>query len=149
MKKPFLWMFLLLLVLSMPLFSQSNSLIDDLLDQEQATIALASYIVLSSGGIISEDASPDSAAETVLQRQWMRSDKGSDDFISLGEFCFIVMKTYELQGGVMYRIFPGPRYAARELVYRNFVYGNTSPYRGISGNEALHILRSVLDAREG
>ena len=139
----------LLLVISMSIYSQSNAHIDELLDQEQATVALTSYIVLSSGGIISEDASPESAAETVLQRQWMRSDKGPDDLISLGEFCFIVMKTYELKGGVMYRIFPGPRYAARELVYRKFVYGNTSPYRRISGNEALHILRSVLDTREG
>jgi hypothetical protein len=59
------------------------------------------------------------------------------------------MQAFEIKGGVMYRIFPGPRYAGRELSYLGLIRGNGSPTRTFDGDEAIGILGRLLEWKEG
>jgi hypothetical protein len=51
-----------------------------------------------------------------------------------------------MKGGMMYAIFPGPRYAYRSMVSRNFIQGAADPAMTVNGNRFLLILGRVLSA---
>jgi hypothetical protein len=68
-----------------------------------------------------------------------------DDPVTLGEFSYLVMENLGIQGGLMYRMIPGPRYAARELEYLEFLLGSGAPNRALSGQEMLHVMGQALD----
>jgi hypothetical protein len=83
----------------------------------------------------------------VSERSLLPASRGAQDPVTLGEISFLIMKTLGLPGGLMYMIFPGPRYAARELAYLGFIPGNTHPSRAISGQEVMHILGQALEKK--
>ena len=58
------------------------------------------------------------------------------------------MDAFDLPGGIMYRLFPGPRYATREIAYQGFIRGSTLPGRPVSGREVINILRRVMEWKE-
>jgi hypothetical protein len=59
------------------------------------------------------------------------------------------MKAFDEKGGLMYRLFPGPRYAVRELAYLGLVHGKAHSGRFPSGQEVVQILSSYLDRKGG
>jgi hypothetical protein len=69
--------------------------------------------------------------------------------ITLGELACLIMKTQGMGGGILYTLFPGPRYAARELAYLRLVRGNTHPSRTVTGEEVMRILAAVLERTGG
>ena len=132
----------------MPLTAQSNELIDELLDQEQARYGLAVYLALVSVEMLPEDAIEEEAIEVLGQKGWGVPIKAPEDTILLGEFAFLVMKALDLPGGLMYLIFPGPRYASRELNFRRITLGRNNPYKVLSGDDVAGILGRALRWKE-
>ena len=130
------------------LTAQSNSLIDMLLEEDEADWEKTVFLVLSAAGIMGEDQEPADALPVLEQQNWMSADKAPGDTISLGELSYLLMQAFEVRGGLMYRLFPGPRYAARELAYLNLLEEDTSPYRTVSGDETLRILGGVMEWKE-
>lgn len=130
-------------------FAQSNKLVDEFLEQKQAGYRISAYFVLSSAGIVPENATPDQAVAALAQQNWGITPPEEAKDISLGEFAYLIMRAFDIPGGVMYRLLPGPRYAAREIAYLGFITDKTSPYRKISGEEALRILGAALSWKEG
>ena len=59
------------------------------------------------------------------------------------------MKAFNLGGGLMYTLFPGPRYAYRELTFLNLLSSKGGPYREVSGLEVVNTLSRVLNWKEG
>jgi len=150
MDKRFFSIFLsvIFVFLSLPLLSaQSNEIIDQLLEQEEASFALSAYMVLSAVGEVPEDAAPGRAIEVLNAQKWDLAPPSPDGVITLGEYSYLLMKAFNMKGGIMYSIFPGPRYAARELAFRNLVRGNSAAGRTISGNEVMRILGRALEQR--
>jgi len=88
------------------------------------------------------------AAEALAAQGWQAPQRPAAEALTLGEYCFLLMQAYELKGGLMYRIAPGARYAARELAYRKLIRGKAYPNRTLSGEEALAILRGLLEQLE-
>lgn len=129
-------------------FAQSNSVIDDMLGQEKADYSLAVYLVLSAAEIIPESASPEEALSALSDKGWGLAPAEAGQPISLGQYSYLLMKAFGVPGGVMYRLFPGPRYATREAAHRGFVTDRPTPYRSVSGEEAIRILGSVLSWKE-
>ena len=68
--------------------------------------------------------------------------------IRLDEFAFMLVRAFGFRGGLMYTLFPGPRYAYRELVYRKVLEGRLDPAQTVSGERLLHILGKALEWRE-
>lgn len=125
--------------------AQSNEVVDRVLQQDELHVAEALYLVQVASGRVDEDVS----VQDVYDRTMFGfAQKGADEPVTLGEFSYIVMSSLEMSGGIMYSLSPGPRYAARELAYLGHIASNGSPYRTLSGNEALRILGSVLRDRQ-
>jgi hypothetical protein len=128
--------------------AQSNQVLDAILEQESTTFQQAAYLVLTAAGRIPDDTPLAQAAEALQQQGWKVRPRSAEEPLSLGEYCFVLMQAFELKGGLMYHIFPGRRYAGRELAYLGLIKGNTSPYRTFSGEEAVGILGRLMEWRE-
>jgi hypothetical protein len=139
---------LIMMVAAMSGLAQSNQAMDRILEEERLSCGAASYLVLTASGGIGEDASFADAAGTLAGQSWWKSSKEPDDPLTLGEFSLMVMQTVGMSGGLMYSLIPGPRYAARELAFKRLIEGSTSPYRSLSGEEAVRMLGRVLEAQE-
>jgi len=105
-------------------------------------------MVLASAGIINEDASPEEAVQALNETGWLKNPVKTEDPVKLGAYSFIMMKAFGLKGGLMYLIFPGPRYASRELGSRGLLGKHISPYRVISGGEVVRFLGNLLEWKE-
>ena len=133
----------------LPAAAQSNQLIDRLLEQPKASFGAAVYLVLAASGALDPEASEQQAMESLSEKGWKLRAAQAGEPIHLGEFCFLIMKAFEQKGGLMYRLFPGPRYAVRELAYQGLVHGKVHSGRFPSGQEVVQILSSFLDSKGG
>ena len=142
-------LFILFLILSnIMVTAQSNDVIDDLLAEERATFGNSIYLVLAAVGAIHEDATIQTAIDALKDTDWHIPIRDANMPIRLGEISFVIMKSLDIAGGLFYSIFPGPRYAARELKYLGFYTGRYSPGRYLSGEEVLRILGNALTWKE-
>jgi len=144
------WALLVLLVVSiLPAAGQSNAILDQVLENPRLNYGQAAYLVLTAAGKLAEDASTADAARALADQGWKVRARPAEDPVSLGEYCLLVMQAFELKGGLFYRVFPGPRYAARELAHRRFITGKAYPGRAVSGEEAVRLLGGALEFRGG
>jgi hypothetical protein len=130
------------------LMAQSNVLLDELLAEERTSFGKASYLVLLSAGLIQEDATLEQSLTVLKGQDWGLEKKEVYDPVTLGEYSHLIMKALNISGGLMYGLFPGPRYASRELFYLGIAKGKRNPYRYISGEEAVRMLGRALDWKE-
>ncbi len=147
-KKLILLLAFVLLGAAANISAQSNEVIDALLEEETTSFGQAAYLVLTASARISDDTTPAEAAAEIVGQGWTVPARTAEEPLTLGEYSFLLMQAFELKGGIMYRIIPGPRYAGRELAYLRFIKGNTSPYRTFSGEEAIGILGRLMEWKE-
>ena len=150
-KKTYFKVFFLLFLFiftGLNLIAQSDEVIDELLAEKKASFGKSAYIVLTATGMISEDASEDKALSLIREKGWKSLKKDIEEPINLGELSYIIMKAFEMKGGLMYTLFPRPRYASRELSYLGMISGSFEMYRVPSGEEVLRILGRVIDWKE-
>jgi hypothetical protein len=134
----------------LPAAAQSNQLIDRLLGEPQASFGVAAYLVLAASEALDPEATEQQALDALGEKGWkLRVPQSTAEPIRLGEFCFLIMKAFEEKGGLMYRLFPGPRYAVRELAYLGLVHGKVHSRRFPSGQEVVQILSGYLERKGG
>ncbi|MCF6335422.1 MAG: hypothetical protein L3J12_06750 [Spirochaetales bacterium] len=128
--------------------AQSNTIIDNLLEEKKADWGKTVYMVFTAADLAEENSEISEIMES-LSRNQLGIDPGSpEEAITLGKYSFLLMKAFDIPGGLMYKLFPGSRYAVRELSYLNFIDNDKSPYRTLSGEEVLRILGRVLEWKE-
>ena len=138
----------LVLLLPVFLFSQSNTVIDEMLSKEKAGFGRTSYMVFTAAGLMRDNVTLEESLQYLDKLKWNMKDKESEEYITLGEYSFMLMKSFNLNGGIMYQVFPGPRYASRELFYLDLINENRDPNRYISGEEVIRILGRLLEWKE-
>ena len=129
--------------------AQSNEVLDRILAEEQLTYGSAAYLLIVATGKAEEGTSAEQAASLAQKEGFALEGVGSADGLSLGQYSFMLMRAFDLTGGVMYRILPSSRYATRELAFTGVIQGPAIPGMAVSGNEALRMLERVLHQREG
>jgi hypothetical protein len=77
------------------------------------------------------------------EQGWLQKDDAGQ--ISLKETAFLVMNAFEIKGGVLYALFHNPRYAYRELCYRDIIQGRSDPDFAVSGHRLLQIIARAAD----
>jgi len=130
------------------LTAQSNTVIDELLEKQNADFGRSSYMVLTASGLIDDNSTMEESIKYLTKHGWDMGDKEPGAYITLGEYSFILMQYFEMDSGIMYKIFPGPRYAARELYYLKLIDEDGSPGRTISGEEVIRILGRLMEWKE-
>jgi len=136
---------ILIFAISVSGYAQSNELIDELLAEKQAAFGKIAYMGLAAAGLIPAEATIEESLAFLQTKDWNITDKGANDAVNIGEYSYLLMKAFNIPGGIMYSISPGGRYACRELTYLGFIKGNNSPYRTLSGEEVLRILSNMLN----
>jgi hypothetical protein len=124
--------------------AQSNEILDALLEENPASYGKTAYLVLSAADIVPETGDAARAVSEVNDRGWNRFGKGANDPVKLGEFAYMTMQAFGIKGGLMYTLFPSPRYAAREFGFKGYVKDRPGPYRYISGKETVLVLGRVM-----
>ena len=148
--KPKLLFFTLCLFLSSFSFlsAQSNETIDTFLDQDKADKATSIWLVLFADGQLSEDAQPADALELFSDPRSRVSTHNPEESITFGEFAYIAMETLDLPGGMMYAMFPSPRYAAREFLHRGWIPGKPKTHSELTPWEVTTSLSEILAWKE-
>ena len=128
--------------------AQSNQAIDRLLEEKPATVGDAAYVILSAVGLVPEDATGEEATAVIADKKLLPKTPAPSEPVTLGEVSYLIMETQGIKGGLFYTLFPGPRYATRELASLGLLKGYTHPNRTVSGEEVMWILGAVLDWKE-
>ena len=147
-KKSILFLGIMFVCLTFILSAQSNTVIDELLEKEKANWGNTAYLVLTAAELIDENTDISKVLNSMNLQQWEMEIKQTNELITLGEYSYLLMKAFDVPGGLMYKLIPGPRYAARELSYLNFIDNDKSPYRMLSGEEVLRIMGRLLEWKE-
>lgn len=129
-------------------FGQSAKIIDDILETDESTFGQASYLILNALG--GGEAADFKTALTELQaRNIIDASVDSEDTLSFKQYAFLLMKAFEIKGGMMYRIYPCQRYAYRDLRYLSVFQGKTEPDRKVSGLELLQVMGRIDTLKGG
>jgi hypothetical protein len=148
MRKPAVCAALFLLAI-LPLFSQSNQLLDQLLDQPQAHFGDVVYMTMVAAKLLPETATTQDALDVLQRQNWKIAALPLDAPVPLGTYSYLLMKAFKLRGGILYSLFPGPRYACRALGYLKIVATDVITSRSLSGEEAVRMLGKVMERTGG
>jgi len=129
----------LFLVFPVFLNAQIASLYETVLESQAVTCGQAAVFILGSTVKFNYNDAFDFAAE----EGWLKNVK-PDDKITFARLSYLLMKAFDIKGGIMYRLIPGPRYAYRSMASQSFIQGACDPSRKVSGENFFLILGKVL-----
>ncbi len=127
-----------------PLSSQSAEQLDTFFSQDNVSREAAAYAVSRSAGLIGADEDlPDAIA--ALSDMGLDPDRFEpwESAIRMDEYSYLLMLAYDLNGGFMYSLFPGPRYAIRELRHEIVLSDTEDPSQLLPPHRAVRILERV------
>lgn len=130
-------------------YGQSNDIIDAVLEEEEISYGNAAYLVLVASERLAESASPEDAVSELEELGFGIANRGAGDSLTFGEYSYLLMESLDFSGGLMYRLVPGPRYAARDVAALGIAQGYTLTGMEISGERALRMLGRALAYRDG
>jgi hypothetical protein len=130
-----------------PLHGQTAADMDELLDSREITWALACRFVLPAAGALDENAGTGAAFAVAREKGWLPKGAAADSPVNLGQLSFLIVQSFSLKKSFLYSLFPGPRYAYRQLDYLGLIPGLRDPGLKVSGEGLLHILGRVLNYR--
>ena len=133
---------------SIMLYAQSNDQIDRLMGEEKTTVTDASLLILSSAGIVDEDSDGASAVKYINDKKWFKNGLKGGKSLTAGDASYIFMKAFKVNGGLMYKIAPGPRYAVREMKFLDILDRRTETGSMMSGEDFLIFLSEALGWQE-
>jgi len=145
--RPYCLVLVLWLAAAAGVFAQSNQVIDRLMDEKQASFGDAAYVILSAAGLVPEDATGEDAAAAVAEHKLLQRVPSATEPVTLGQVCSLIVETQRISGGLFYALFPGPRYATREIASLGLLKGYAHPNRVVSGEEVMWILGAVLNSK--
>ena len=119
-------------------FGQSAERVDTILKTEKATFGQAAYLIQTS---LKDDSSE--------HENLIRDSVTAEDVLPVKTYAFLLMKTFDIKGGMMYRIYPCPRYAYRDLRYLAVIQGKNDPDAPMTGAAMLQILSRIDTAQGG
>jgi hypothetical protein len=105
----------------------------------------AAWFVLGAAGTPLPDNSAPGAYRFAADSRWLPKKTALETPLTLGGLSILIMKALNIHGGFMYALFPGPRYAYRELVYRKIIGGRAYSTLPVSGERFFHILSRALE----
>jgi hypothetical protein len=121
--------------------------IERLLSKNVITYAAAARFILeASDTLVTSDVHE--AFLYASQRKWLPRNAAENDAARLDGVSLLIMRSFNLKGGIMYSIIKSPHYSYRELVSKNIIQGRTDPAMYASGEKLLFITGKVLSQKE-
>jgi len=129
--------------------AQTAAELETVLRTDNVTCAQAAGFVLAAAQDAAVKNTSKDAFEQAMAKGWFPSGTTAEEQITLGRLSLLIMKAFNIQGGIMYTLFPGPRYAFRTMVSRSYIQGAADPAMRVNGERFLRILEKVLSAAGG
>jgi hypothetical protein len=129
------------------LYGQTAAEMDALLNTGEINWAQACRFTLSASGTLGERTTARTAFNTAQERGWLPKGAAADGPVNLGGLSFLMMQSFAIRGSPLYALFPGPRYAYRQMDYLGLIPGRRDPALKVSGERFLQILGGVLNYR--
>jgi outer membrane protein OmpA-like peptidoglycan-associated protein len=126
------------------LYGQTAAGMDELLDAGEITWAQACRFVLPASGALEEGVDAGAAFAAARERDWLPRRAAADRAVNLGGLSYLLVQAFELKKSILLTLFPGPRYAYRQLDYLRLIPGVRDPALKVSGERFLQILGGVL-----
>ena len=130
------------------LYAQSNEQIDRIMGADKTTVADASLLILSSAGILDSDSESGIAVKYINEKKWYKTEIKGNDALTAGNASYLFMKAFKINGGLMYKIAPGPRYALREMKYNDILDKRAETSEIMTGEDFLIFLSEALSWQE-
>ena len=141
----------LFLAISSPLYSQTAVKLEALLETPELTWEQAAAFILEAADveIPAMEASPTGLAFSfAMEQKWLPKKASLSDTALHNGVALLLMRSFNIKGGIFYRISKSPHHAYRELVYKNVIRGNVDPYMPVSGPELLFMVNLILAMKE-
>jgi hypothetical protein len=129
------------------LYAQTAGAMDELLDSKEITWEAAASFVLPAAGVLSESAGKAAAFAEARERGFLPKNAEASAPARLDGVSLLIMKSFGIKGGLMYRLLKNPRYAYRELWYSRCLPAGSDPSFTVSGEDLLDILGKALRTR--
>ena len=137
----------LLFVLPAVLSAQTAARIERLLETEAVTYGQVAQFLLEAAGVLGYTAAAE-AFRYAEERQWLPGDASPSAEARLDGVALLIMRSFDIRGGIMYSLFRNARYAYRELVYLDVIHGRISPSMAVSGDLLLFMVGRILSLSE-
>ena len=127
--------------------AQTAAELEGLLSVKEITWAEASYFTLASGAEAvpaNGQAARQAAFQFVREQGRLPNNAEAEGKARLDGLCLFLMRSFDVPGGLMYRLFHNPRYAYREMKALGFIRGRAYATDTVSGAEFLRILGDLL-----
>ena len=144
--KKYLLFFAVCLLLAAPVFSQTAAELEQLLAADSVTYEQAAWLVLRAADVYAS--SPAGAFSHAAGQKWLPSGAAANDGAALGGLSLLVMRSFDLKGGLFYSIVKNSHYAYRELVHKGIIHGRADPDMDVSGDLLLYIVGRALAITE-
>jgi hypothetical protein len=133
-------------LLAAALFAQTGDEVEQLLELDAITYEQAAWFLLRVADIPAQDAAQ--AFTSAKERKWLGTNVRADGEARLDGVALLLMRSFSINGGALFRITKTPHYAYRELVYKNIIQGRSDPSMKVSGSEFLFIISRALNFLE-
>ncbi|AEF85234.1 hypothetical protein TREPR_0113 [Treponema primitia ZAS-2] len=131
------------------LHGQTAKALDAILEKEHISNAEAAWVVLAAAELVGANASATEAFDYALSHKWLPLKAEAGTEIKLDGLSLLIMKSFDIKGGLMYTYLPRGRYAYRAMVHRDLIQGFADPSLPVSGEQVLFIMSRVLAYTEG
>jgi hypothetical protein len=145
--KKYFCLFALLLILTPRVFAQTAAKLEALLNEPALTWSAAAAFVLEASGA-ANSLEPADAFRFAAERQWLPKNAAPEDAARFDGVALLLMRSFELKGGIFYSLLKSPHHAYRELVYKGLISGNADPGKPVSGSDLLLIVSRLLSITE-
>lgn len=144
MKKRFLVMAALILLCVAVVSAQSADALSKMIEADQVTVGDVSYFLAVYLDAVPESASGADAVRALQNADICSDDVGAFDVLTYKTFAGLLMRTWNVKGGLMYSITKADRYALRELQAAGFISAGADPQAVVSGYDALAVLNDCM-----
>jgi hypothetical protein len=130
---------------SSPLPAQTAAELERILALPAVSYGDAAWLILSSAGALPPETSAGGAYGFASDNNWLPQKAAPEAPVTLGGLSLLITQSLNLKGGLMFSLFPNPRYSYRELVYRQVIQGRAYSTQKVSGERLLRILSRALE----
>jgi len=143
----FLFLFSFFIFFSSFAYPQTAERIERLLETSAVSYEDAASFVLEAADVLAAPR-PAAAFSYAAGQGWFPKSATADGAARLDEVSLIVMRAFNIKGGLFYSVAKNPHYAYRELVYLNVIQGRNDPAMAVSGDLLLFMINRVLSYQE-
>jgi len=126
--------------------------IETLLNTKAVTYAQAVRFVLEAADVGITDnpiTNPEEAFNYAVQQNWLPKNAASGDLARLDKISLLLMRSFEIKGGLFYSITKNSHYAYRELVYKSVIQGRFDPCMQVSGERLIFYVNRIYSLQDG